>query len=541
MCKTRSRCILREMDEANLNSGHGFPLKSAAESLTLDFENDDDLRLTIPAPELLSEDEVSILRKLRAVYEIKSTKSLVHAFNVSPHEEERTLLRRWIENYMMCFTERKNEPFCEDDFSSFLELFNLRRETCQSVLRQLAECIVILALTNSPLKNSHILEALDYAMNIVASKHFKRRESDISNLGASLCSILDSYEKETFTRETFRPRLSMIFALYSTAAVLFQLQGKWNQKLYDSLIAVVQKIENSGYYPFVYHGRVIGKGLRNLGDSGSPGHLFIICKYLFYESDEKEIDRSFLLDMEPNNIKLKSWTPSLRIINSKRFNQPDDAARISNALFEAYKESKETESFYPFKIEFQKHWSKGEKRKSTELKEIRYLSFLLLYVLAEKCGDSALKGDAIEVLLQKAKEMMQPDMWRDPDIFEALLEALYGIHQSMHDPEISQTLKRMIDSDDEKLRAKANAWRKGISIDDLSFQSKFEPIEESSDRLFDKISKMIGLTSTNPALVSSLMEDLKKQYLKPRYSTVSNRQTETLKAMVSFVQGIGYL
>lgn len=453
------------------------------------------------------------LRDLAAREDIKDTSSLVTAYNSSNDLEERKLFRYWLNCYVDCFQPKIPNLNEEDiEYIAALGEIEIRSKADQDMVMNLLMKMAQYVIAGSFFTKGSI-SALEHILSVTKRKILNETTSYLEDLLKVLQEKLS--QEQEFSRKNYRIFGSVIFLLHCTIVKLNEVKLATNETTEEVKATMKHIKKKQNYFPVYFYSKQVQISVEEFAKNKTFSNTLVeAARFCFYLAVDLLFITQDVLAIKSANLDIDAF-----VAGGKRLGHcADTLAKYIKEMLKGNRKwdqelekirttaanANENNSLQPLRELDAEINNQNSGLFSRNKKKIwEYLLIMTLNSLTAKGFDEAKRE-----LLNRGQLNAQRRNGHDPDMFEALLDTLYTIHQMQQDKEIAEILERMCCNENEKLKSKIEGWLDGESIND-----KLRDREErkGADTLFEKIKGMLGLELTFSD-VNRNIENLKTFY-----------------------------
>lgn len=469
------------------------------------------------------------LKSLGMKCDIKNTRSLVDAFNNSePGSQERMLLRKWLQSYNDLFSSKRDKLMdSEIDSYSYLAGMKCSNRYESEVVMKFFSNLCISAFQNDSSSKIY-LAALERALDEMQLKLLK-------NCQTKLLSIVDhlftKIEQMSYSRLFFSENSIVLFTLQRTFQKFLQLSQKaLTRTKIDEYLGKLDEIERkSEYFPYVFQAKLLRLDIKSFEANDCYASLVRMGRcflHLLLSGMHVMQGLREIANIKPDITAFEAGWQHLKQARSL-MEDCKEFVELSK-LLKATKETLEDNNLDHFKKCYEK--LKPDKAFRGLKLPNKIINFALVFQLRMLVtnGSTIIQSYAIGELVRLGK-LPKEDQWvQDPDIFEALLDALNAITRSSQneDCQAASAIEFLKTTQNEKLRKKFEDWEQM----DKDEEDLLEKESDTADPLFQDSRKSMQLLLNFDGLQTNLNE-LKERYQRDEFSKVSL----TTSAFVHFV------
>lgn len=474
----------------------------------------------------------TLLRQQITKSDISDTEALVEAINHSQDDIEGHEFHEWVQNYITWFSKQPIEALSSKIIREYTQLCWIHADgKCQRDLLHDWFCSLCNQIQQGHYGERKLIEALDCALQIIDPRIFGQDPSQLIKLSRQLLSKLNPAEV-TFTRETF-PTLGVVLSALNQTMLLIQqvapnqLDPSQSVGIYQTFKKQLASIKtHAHYYPFVYEAKRIENSLQQLEMDNSAQRFRrrrllagVIGTLLIYKGMRSIVDFDFDLDAFTRGFEQLSDAFSYLAAEAKPWT--DWICALNRICLQSYQSQSARTTFWEC------YTSLKEKcffiKVAQDRKALRFGMIQQLLALALHGPNEETKQKSIEELIQLAELCKTEKSWKqDPEIIEALLDALGMIFIHTENPIVRVFLEILVSMEEKNVANIVNEWLSGLTFEEKLMALPKEDTENESGTLFRMIRKEIMVEMRDYALpepqLHEMTQSLIQLYQKPQFT-----------------------
>lgn len=447
---------------------------------------------------------------------VVDTFSLITAFNDTDTHSERTLYRKWLKKYIELFNCGEVNDAKEIESFALLATIKCHNDEDRKLIKHFV--VGLISKIQQQQSSEAFISAMDYATNVIFLDNFEEIHRDLLTLAKFLLEEIAPYVIP-FTKSNYKTHGTIIYAVHRILTRLSEIRSpEMNQNFLDKFSAKLTAIEEwaQHYFPYKFHCKVMEMALKDLAVENFLNPLVEWSRCLFH-LETGNLDSVHRI--EDLDIKMDAIGQGLAV-DQKLVNQRFLIIQLAS-LFDSTRKTIIDQDFEHFRSKYEELKMELFMNQKTE-KMVEFSMVLLLRLLATVNPSEELHKMAVLELLRLGS--LSEEWVRIPEIFEALMEALYDIHQRglYDDSRMSTVFSRLEQilcrSDLQALQKKFNEW-KGTRTIEERLQRDVPAQTVDQDTLFLKVQQAIEMDAVGDEDEVSI-QLLKQYYRKTEFAEV---------------------